>query len=132
MTMTDPIADMLTRLRNGNKARSKFVDVPKSKMKLELTRLLKGQGFIEDFKVMEIGPGGMLRLFMKYSDDGGSAIRGLKRVSKPGCRRYVGVREMPRPLRGLGVAVVSTPKGIMTDTQAREAKVGGEVVCYLW
>jgi len=123
---------MLTRIRNANKARSEYVDIPKSKIKLNLTRLLKSEGYIEDFKVVEIGPQGTLRLFLKYTPEGGTVIIGLKKVSTPGGRKYVGVKEMPAPLGGLGIAILSTPKGMMTDRQARDAGVGGEVLCYVW
>jgi len=132
MSMTDPIADMLTRIRNANKAKSEFVDVPKTKIKLALTRILKGQGFIEDFKLVEIGRQGTLRLFLKYTPEGDRVISGLKRVSSPGRRKYVGAGEISAPLHGLGVAIITTPKGIMTDRQAREAGIGGEVLCHVW
>lgn len=132
MTMTDPVADMLTRIRNASRARAEYVDVPQSGLKLELTRILKGQGFIEDFKVLELEPAGILRLFLKYTPEGAEVINGIKRVSTPGRRRYVGLKEIPRPLKGMGVAILTTPKGLMTDTQAREAKIGGEVLCYVW
>ncbi|MCX6354598.1 MAG: 30S ribosomal protein S8 [Candidatus Aureabacteria bacterium] len=132
MTMTDPVADMLTRIRNANKARNEYVDIPSSKIKLNLTRLLKSEGYIEDFKVVDIGLQGVLRLFLKYTPEGERVITGLKKISTPGGRRYVGVKKMTAPLGGLGIAVLSTPKGMMTDRQARDAGVGGEVLCYVW
>ncbi|MEI6633561.1 MAG: 30S ribosomal protein S8 [Chlamydiota bacterium] len=132
MTMTDPIADMLTRIRNASKARNEFVDIPKSSVKLNLIRLLKSEGFVEDFKIVDAVPQGFLRVFMKYAAGGEPVIRGLKRVSTPGSRKYVGKKKIPRPLGGLGIAIVTTPRGIMTDTQARKEGVGGELLCYAW
>jgi small subunit ribosomal protein S8 len=130
--MTDPIADMLTRLRNASKAHNEYVDIPKSKLKLALTRVLKSEGFIDDFKIVEMGPQGLLRVFLKYTADGEGVVRGVKRVSTPGCRRYHGAREIPRPYGGLGILILSTPRGIMTDTQARADGIGGEVICCVW
>lgn len=132
MTMTDPIADLLTRIRNANKARSEFVDIPTSKIKLELVRLLKSEGFIEDFKIIEGVPQGSLRVFLKYAPGGERVIRGLKRVSTPGSRKYVGKKRIPRTLGGLGIAILTTPKGIMTDAQARKEGIGGELLCTVW
>ena len=132
MTMTDPIADMLTRIRNANKARKEFVDISKTKLKLEITRVLKSAGFIEDFKMMDVGIQGSLRLFLKYSKDRERVIRGLKRVSKSSRRVYVGAKEIPHPFGGLGVAILSTSRGIMTDSQSRQEGIGGEVICYVW
>jgi small subunit ribosomal protein S8 len=132
MTMTDPIADMLTRIRNANRSRNEYVDIPKSKLKLELVRILKSEGFIEDFKMMDAEPQGFIRVFLKYTTGGEQVIRGIKRASTPGRRRYVGVKETPRPLGGLGVAILSTSKGIMTNTQSKAQRLGGEVICYIW
>jgi len=132
MTMTDPIADMLTRIRNASKARNEFVDIPKSSVKLNLVRLLKGEGFVEDFKIVDAVPQGFLRVFLKYTAGGEQVIRGLKRVSTTGSRKYVGKKKIPRQLGGLGIAIVTTPRGIMTDTQARKEGVGGELLCYVW
>ncbi len=132
MTMTDPIADMITRIRNATRARAEYVDIPKSKLKLELTRVLKGEGFIEDFKMMEADVRGFIRVFLKYATDGEQVIRGIKRASSPGRRRYVGVKDIPRPFGGLGVAILSTSKGIMTNSQSKAQGLGGEVICYVW
>lgn len=132
MTMTDPVADMLTRIRNANKAHREFVDIPKSALKLALIRVLKSEGFVEDFKIVDAAPQGFLRVFLKYSPGGEAVIRGLRRVSTPGSRKYVGKKKIPRPLGGLGVAILTTPKGIMTDTQARRDGLGGEILCYAW
>jgi small subunit ribosomal protein S8 len=132
MTMSDPVADMLTRIRNASKARNEFVDIPKSSLKLNLVRLLKSEGFVEDFKIVDAVPQGFLRVFLKYSPGGEQVIRGLKRVSTPGSRKYVGKKKIPRPLGGLGIAILTTPKGIMTDTQARKEGIGGELLCCVW
>jgi small subunit ribosomal protein S8 len=132
MTMTDPIADMLTRMRNANRSRDEYVDIPKSKLKLELVRILKSEGFIEDFKMMDADFRGFIRVFLKYTAGGEQVIRGIVRASTPGLRRYVGVKETPRPLGGLGVAILSTSKGIMTNAQSKAQGVGGEVICYVW
>lgn len=132
MTMSDPIADMLTRIRNASKARNECVDIPKSGLKLDLVRLLKSEGFVEDFKIVDAVPQGFLRVFLKYAPGGEQVIRGIKRVSTPGSRKYVGKKEIPRPLGGLGIAVLTTPKGIMSDAQARREGIGGELLCYVW
>jgi small subunit ribosomal protein S8 len=132
MTMTDPIADMLTRIRNANQACSEYVDIPKSKLKVELVRILKSEGYIEDFKIMDAGNQGFIRLFLKYTKKGEGVIRGIERASTPGCRYYVGVKETPRPFGGLGVAILSTSKGIMTNSQSKSQGLGGEVLCYVW
>lgn len=132
MTMTDPIADMLTRIRNANRSRSEYVDIPKSKLKIELVRILKSEGFIEDFKMMDAEFQGFIRVFLKYTTGGEQVIRGIKRASTPGRRHYVGVEEIPRPFGGLGVAILSTSKGIMNNTQSKAQGLGGEVICYIW
>jgi len=132
MTMTDPIADFLTRIRNAVMAGKDRVDVPASKMKLEIARILKEEGFIRTFKVLEEGPQGTIRLYLRYSPEGEPAIHGLERVSRPGRRVYKGVDELPQVRRGIGVAIVSTSKGLMTDARARQLRVGGEVVCTVW
>lgn len=132
MAMTDPIADMLTRIRNATQARSEYVDIPKSKLKVALIRILKGEGFIEDFKIMDVGIRGFIRLFLKYTKDGEGVIRGIKRASTPGRRHYVGVKEIPRPFGGLGVAILSTSKGVMTNSQSKAQGLGGEVIFYVW
>lgn len=130
--MTDPIADFLTRIRNAVMAGKDRVDVPASRLKLELTRILKEEGFIRTFKVLEEGPQGTIRLYLRYSPEGEPAIHGIERVSRPGRRVYMGVEELPMVRRGIGIAVVSTSKGLMTDAKARELRVGGEVMCKVW
>ncbi len=132
MSMTDPISDYLTRLRNALKAGKKSVDLPSSKVKESLSGILKRTSFIEDFKVIETEKKfKMLSIRLKYYD-GASVILGLKRVSKPGIRRYVKHEDIPRVKNGFGIAVVSTSKGLMTDREARDSKVGGEVICQVW
>lgn len=130
--MTDPIADYLTRVRNSLKAGKKTVDMPYSKFKQAISEILKKSSFIEDFKVIETeGKFKMLSLKLKYND-GESVILGLKRISKPGIRRYVSNEDIPRVRNGLGISIVSTSKGLLTDKEARSLKVGGEVVCEIW
>ncbi len=132
MTMTDPISDMLTRLRNATIVRHDRTDVPASKVKLEIAKVLKEKGFIRTFKVIEEGPQGLLRIYLKYAEDGEPAIHGLRRVSRPGLRVYRGVEDLPKVLNGLGSAVISTNRGILADDQARSLRVGGEVLCEIW
>lgn len=134
MTMTDPIADMLTRVRNANTAMHDEVKMPSSKKKEALAALLKKEGYIEDFSVSDNGdrPGTTLTVTMKYSPERARTISGLRRVSKPGLRVYKPAQEVPRVLGGLGVAVVSTSQGLMTDREARKRNVGGEVLCFVW
>ena len=132
MLVTDPIADMLTRIRNANTMRYKNVEVPASKMKLEIAKILKEEGFIEDFKSEKGDKENMLVLTLKYGPNKERVITGLKRISKPGLRVYANAKEMPRVLNGLGIAIVSTSKGVMTDKEAREANLGGEVLAYIW
>ncbi|MCG6962310.1 MAG: 30S ribosomal protein S8 [Acidobacteria bacterium] len=132
MSMTDPIADMLTRIRNATLVRHDRADVPASKMKLEIAKILKQEGFIRTFKVLEEGPQGVLRIYLKYSDDGEPVIHGLNKVSRPGRRVYRAVDELPRVRNGLGVAVVSTNRGVLTDEQARRLRAGGEVLVEIW
>ncbi len=132
MSMTDPIADMLTRLRNATMVRHDRTDVPASKMKLEIAKILKQEGYIRTFKVLEEGAQGVLRIYLKYSNDGEPVIHGIQRVSKPGLRIYRGVEELPKVRNGLGVAVVSTSRGVVTDDQARRLGVGGEILCEIW
>jgi len=129
--VTDPIADMLTRIRNAGLARHRRVDMPLSKLKVEIARLLKENHYIHDYKVLEDGAHPVLRLYLKYYQDR-PVIRELRRVSKPGLRKYVGVEEIPRVRNGLGLAVLSTSRGVMTDRQARAAKVGGELLAIVW
>ena len=129
--MTDPIADMLTRVRNAAQAKGKRVDMPVSKLKTEIARILKESHFIHDYKVLDDGRHGVLRLYLKYYEDR-PVIRSLKRVSRPGRRIYKGASEMPRVRNGLGLAIVSTSRGVMSDRQARQQKVGGEVMALVW
>jgi small subunit ribosomal protein S8 len=132
MVLTDPIADMLTRIRNGNMAEKKVVAMPHSKMKSELARILKAEGFIKDY-IMENDDGkSVLKIFLKYTMDREPVIQGLRRISKPSCRKYVNSEEIPRVLGGIGLAILSTSSGVMTDVEARAKKVGGEVLCYVW
>jgi small subunit ribosomal protein S8 len=134
MTMTDPIADMLTRVRNANIAKHDDVSMPSSKLKEALAELLKSEGYIADFQTAERAdkPGKILSIDMKYSPDRERTITGIKRVSKPGLRVYKKSDEIPRVLGGLGVAVLSTSQGLMTDREARRRNVGGEILCYVW
>ncbi|HEX6751212.1 MAG TPA: 30S ribosomal protein S8 [Longimicrobium sp.] len=129
--VTDPIADMLTRIRNAQMARHRRVDMPVSKLKVEVARLLKDNHYIHDYKVLDDGKHPVLRLYLKYFQDK-PVIRELRRVSKPGLRQYVGVDEIPRVRNGLGMALLSTSRGVMTDREARAAKVGGELLAIVW
>lgn len=132
MSMTDPISDYLTRLRNALKAGKKSVDIPSSKVKEALSGILKKTSFIEDYKVIETEKKfKMLSVKLKYSD-GDSVILGLKRISRPGIRRYVRCEDIPRVRNGFGIAIVSTSKGMMTDREARNSKIGGEIICQVW
>jgi len=132
MSMTDPIADMLTRIRNANQNRAKTVSMPSSKIKEEIAKILKDEGFIEEFSIEENDVQNTLTLTLKYGQKKERVITGLKRVSKPGLRVYSKAEELPRVLNGLGIAIISTPKGVMTDKEARKANVGGEVIAYIW
>jgi small subunit ribosomal protein S8 len=132
MTMTDPIADMLTRVRNANMVKHETVDVPASNMKKEIARILLEEGFIRGYDVIEDGKQGIIRIQLKYGQAGERVISGLKRISKPGMRVYAANQEIPKVLNGLGISIISTSKGILTDKQARKANVGGEVICYVW
>lgn len=129
--VTDPIADMLTRVRNAGSARHRRVDMPVSKLKTEVARLLKDNHYIHDFKILDDGKHGVLRLYLKYYQEK-PVIRELKRVSKPGLRKYVGVEEIPRVRNGLGMAILSTSKGLLTDREARASRVGGELLAIVW
>ena len=132
MSMTDPIADMLTRVRNACHARHPRVDVPSSKLKREIARVLSEARFIDNFAYIEDDKQGVLRLFLRYDDNNAPLIKGLKRISTPGLRQYAAKGEIPRVLRGLGIAIISTSRGVMTDREARRAGVGGEVLCNIW
>ena len=130
--MTDPIADMLIRIKNALMVRHKKVQIPASKMKLEIARILKEEGYIEDFVYIDQKPQGIIEITLKYDENKRPVIRGVKRVSKPGRRIYKGYKELPKVLDGLGIAITSTSQGIMTDFEARRRKIGGEVICEIW
>ena len=130
--MTDPIADMLTRIRNASKAKLEKVDIPSSKLKLEIAKILKDEGYIKNLKMVKDRRQGVIRVYLKYTDEEAPVIQGLKRVSRPGCRVYVGNDTIPKVMAGLGVAILSTPKGIQTGKQAKKDNVGGEVLCHIW
>jgi small subunit ribosomal protein S8 len=133
MSMTDPVADMLTRIRNAVGSKHRRVDMPLSKLKVEVARLLKEHSFIQDYRVVEVEGGRpLLRIILKYAHGGQPVIRQLKRVSSPGLRQYVGVGEIPRVRNGLGIAILSTSKGLMSDRQARQARTGGELLAFVW
>jgi small subunit ribosomal protein S8 len=130
--MTDPIADMLTRIRNANKARFETVDIPSSKLKVNLARILKEEGYIKNYKLTEDNRQGVLQVFLKYGQKGEPVISEIKRVSKPSRRVYVAKDDIPQVRSGLGLAVLSTSKGILTDKEARKQQIGGEVICTFW
>lgn len=130
--MTDPIADMLTRIRNGNKANHTSVSLPSSNEKRAIAQILLDEGYIKGFDVEEDNKQGILTIDLKYAEEGEKVISGLRRISKPGLRVYVKANEVPKVLDGLGIAIISTSKGLLTDKAAREANVGGEVMCYIW
>ena len=133
MHITDPVADMLTRIRNANNAKHDTVDVPASNMKKSIAQILLDEGYIKNFQLIDDGTQGVIRVTLKYNNPGKEkVISGLRRVSKPGLRVYVGADELPRVLRGLGIAIISTSKGVMTDKKARELHVGGEVLAFVW
>ena len=132
MHITDPIADMLTRIRNANNAKHDTVDVPASNMKKAIAQILLEEGYIKNFQLIDDGTQGVIRITLKYGAGKEKVISGLRRVSKPGLRVYAGADELPKVLRGLGIAIVSTSKGVMTDKKAREAHVGGEVLACVW
>lgn len=132
MPVNDPVGDMLTRLRNASRARHDKLTLPASKLKVEVAKVLKDEGFIADYVKHDKAPQGELTLMLKYGPDRAPAISGIKRVSKPGLRRYVNVREIPRVLGGLGISIVSTSKGVMVDHEARKQNVGGELICTVY
>ncbi|MBD1372349.1 30S ribosomal protein S8 [Hazenella sp. IB182357] len=132
MVMTDPIADMLTQIRNANMVRKESLELPASRMKREIAEILKREGFIRDAEFVEDNKQGRLRIFLKYGSSNEKVITNLKRISKPGLRVYANSTEVPRVLRGLGIAILSTNKGLLTDKEARQQKVGGEVLAYVW
>jgi small subunit ribosomal protein S8 len=130
--MTDPVADFLTRVRNAIRAKQQKVDVPASKLKTEMARILKEEGYISNFKATEENGQKLLRVYLKYSNSNEAAISNLERISKPGCRVYVGRTEIPRVLGGLGINILTTPRGVMTGRDARKQGVGGEILCQVW
>lgn len=132
MTMTDPIADMLTRIRNANSAGHKTVEVPASKIKKSIAEILKEEGYINGFEVKEDGKQGVIDIEMKYGPENEKVITGIKKISKPGLKVYAKANEVPRVLGGLGIAIISTSNGVISDKKARELGVGGEVICYVW
>lgn len=132
MNLTDPIADMLTRIRNASAARHESVSVPASKLKASIAAILKQEGFIRDFEMVQDGPQGTLKIALRYGDKREPFVTGLKRVSKPGLRVYVQKAEIPRVFGGMGIAILSTPQGVMTGKEAFLKRVGGEVLCYVW
>lgn len=132
MSMTDPVADMLTRIRNGIQARHERVEIPASKLKVEIARILKDEGFISNYKVVEGEVQAVLRVYLKYADDGEPVIHGIERLSRPGRRVYRGKKEIPRVLGGLGLSIISTSRGVMSGSQAAQRGVGGEVLCQVW
>lgn len=132
MNLTDPVADLLTRIRNAINARQQKLDVPASKLKAEIARILKEEGYLANFKATEDEGRRVLRLYLKYGSNNDAAITNLARVSRPGCRVYVGHTEIPRVLGGLGINILTTPKGVMTGRQARKSGVGGEILCEVW
>lgn len=132
MPVTDPLADMLTRIRNANVAKHGKTDIPASKMKISLAKILKDEGFIKNYKLIKDRKHGILRVYLRYDESNESVILGLKRLSKPGRRLYVNARSIPPVLNGMGIAVLSTSKGIVTDRDARELNVGGELLCSVW
>jgi len=132
MSMTDPIADMLTRIRNGITSRHDRIELPSSKLKVEVAKILKSEGFISNFKVVEEGPQPTLRVYLKYADDGEPVIHGIERISRPGRRVYRGKEDIPQVLGGLGLAIVSTSQGVLSGHEAVRKGVGGEVLCQVW
>jgi small subunit ribosomal protein S8 len=132
MSMSDPIADLLTRIRNANQALKPHVDVPASRLKRDVLRVLREAKYIDGFDLLDDDRQGVLRVYLKYTPERERVIAGLRRISRPGLRKYVKAKQVPRVLGGLGVAVLTTPKGVMTDEECRRENVGGEVICYVW
>lgn len=132
MVMTDPIADYLTRIRNANMAKHDSVEIPASNIKKSISEILKREGFIRDYEVADDNKQGIIKVFLKYGPNGERVISGLKRISKPGLRNYVSAEDLPKVLNGLGIAIVSTSAGVITDKEARQKNVGGEVIAYVW
>ena len=132
MSMTDPIADLLTRIRNANLAHHEVVEIPASKLKKSIAEILKSEGFIRDVEYIEDNKQGVIRVFLKYGEDRNRVITGIKRISKPGLRKYAKADSLPKVLNGLGIAIISTSAGVITDKEARSKQVGGEVIAYVW
>jgi small subunit ribosomal protein S8 len=132
MTLSDPIADMLTRVRNALRARHQKVDVPASKLKMEIARILKEEGYVVNYKLVEEGVARSIRIYLKYTPTNEPAIAAIQRVSRPGCRVYVGSEDIPRVLGGLGVNILTTPRGVMTGRNAKKEGIGGELLCQVW
>lgn len=132
MAMTDPIADFLTRIRNANMAKHESLEVPASNLKRSIAEILKNEGFIRDYEFIEDNKQGIIRVFLKYGKNGERVISGIRRISKPGLRSYVKADAVPKVLNGLGIAILSTSEGVMTDKDARAKKIGGEVIAYIW
>jgi len=132
MSMSDPLADMLTRIRNATMVKFDHVEMPKSNVKVDIARVLKEEGFIREYRILEAGPQGTLVLDLKYGPNRESVITGIKRISKPGLRRYAKAKEVPTVLNGLGISIISTSKGIITDKAARNLNTGGEILCEVW
>ncbi|AEG39704.1 30S ribosomal protein S8 [Lactobacillus kefiranofaciens] len=132
MVMTDPIADYLTRIRNANMAKHDSVEIPASNIKKSISEILKREGFIRDYEVADDNKQGVIKVFLKYGPNRERVISGLKRISKPGLRNYVSAEDLPKVLNGLGIAIVSTSSGVITDKEARQKNVGGEVIAYIW
>lgn len=132
MQITDPIADLLTRIRNANSAKHETVEIPASNMKKAIVKILDEEGYIKGYQIIEDGKQGIIRVTLKYGQNHEKVLTGLKRVSKPGLRIYAGAEELPRVLKGLGIAIISTSKGVMTDKQARKENIGGEVLAFIW
>lgn len=132
MHITDPIADMLTRIRNANASKHESVEIPASNMKKQIAQILVDEGYIKSYNIIDDGKQGIIKVLLKYGPNKSLVIRGIKRVSKPGLRIYVGSEEIPKVMKGLGVAIVSTSKGVMTDRAARKANIGGEVLAFVW
>jgi len=132
MSMTDPIADLLTRIRNASKEKHEKVEIPASRLKANVVRVLKEEGYIKNFRLQREEGKPMIKVYLKYTDNGDAVIQGIARVSRPGLRKYAGYEKFPRPLSGAGIAIVSTSRGVMTGQKARAQKVGGEILCEVW
>ena len=132
MSMTDPIADLLTRIRNASKEKHEKLEVPASRLKANVVRVLKEEGYIKNFRLQREDGRPVIKVYLKYTEQGDAVIQGIRRVSRPGLRRYAGYEEMPRPLSGAGISIVSTSKGVTTGHKARNQKVGGEILCEVW